>query len=308
VREGVRLPVERGERAVLAAAGREHAVVSAAQLADAGLGRHAIAHRLATGWLRRMHRGVYLVGPLEAEHSRAMAATLAVGGGALLSHYSAAVLWGLRQGRERPIDVTVVGRETRSRDGIRTHVVAELHSHDATARAGIPVTSPARTLLDLATTADQRDLARATEEAQVQRRVTTHSLNQQFKRYPRHRGTAALTKAIQTDPALTRSEAERRLLELIRAAHLPAPEVNFRVEGWEVDFVWRQQRLIAEVDGYAFHSSRGSFERDRRRDRDLQAAGYRALRFTWRQIVREPAAVVAELTAALLTRRAGSLR
>jgi predicted transcriptional regulator of viral defense system len=173
--ESNEMPVESGDRAVVVVAGRQHAAVSSAQLVDAGLSRHAIAHRLRTGRLRRMHRGVYLVGPLEAVHSRAMAATLAVGAGALLSHYSAAVLWGLRPGRGWPIDVTVAGRETRDSDGIRTHTVADLHPHDATRQHCIPVTSPARTLLDLATVVSTRDLDRATEEAQVQRRVTPQS-------------------------------------------------------------------------------------------------------------------------------------
>jgi very-short-patch-repair endonuclease len=273
--------------------------VTSAQLAEAGLSRHAIAHRLGTGWLRRMHRGVYLVGPLETQHSRAMAATLAVGEEALLSHYAAAVLWGLRPAREGPIDVTVPGRETRHRNGIRTHTVTHLHRTDATRKDGILVTSPARTLLDLAATATQRDLDRATEEAQVQRRVSTHSLNEQFSRYPTHRGTAALRKAVRTDPALTRSEAERRALELIRAARLPPPETNTRINGYEVDLVWRKQRLIVEIDGYAFHSSRSSFERDRGRDAALAGRGWRVVRFTWRQIVDEPEAVIARLAAAL---------
>jgi very-short-patch-repair endonuclease len=227
-----------------------------------------------------------------------MAATLAVGHGALLSHYPAAVLWGLRPARPGPIDVTVPGRETRDRDGIRTHV-AHLHTRDAMRREGIPVTSPARTLLDLATTATQRDLDRAVEEAQIHRLASDHALNEQFSRYPRHRGTAALRKAIRTDPSLTRSEAERRLLELIRAARLLMPEANARLNGYEVDFLWREQRLIVEVDGYAFHSSRRSFERDRRRDADMAAAGWRVVRVTWRQLTEEPEAVIAALAAAL---------
>jgi hypothetical protein len=163
--------------------------------------------------------------------------------------------------------------------GIRVYR-SHLHPHDVTRRDNIPVTSPARTLLDLAATLPQRDLDRITEEAQVQRRVTTRSLNEQFKRYPHHRGTAALRKAIRSDPALTRSEAERRLLELIRAARL---------------------------DGYAFHSSRSSFERDRRRDRDLQAAGYRVLRITWLELTDGRDALIAELAAALI-RPAAALR
>ena len=292
------MPVDGADRAVVALARRRHAVVTVEELAGAGLGRHAVAHRVRTGWLRRMFRGVYLVGPLEAPHSRAMAATLAGGAGAVLSHYPAAVLWGLCPPREGPIDVTVPGRKTRSRPGIRVHR-SHLHPTDATRTHGIPVTSPARTLLDLATTVSQRDLARATEEAQVQRRVSTHSLNEQFSRYPTHRGTAALRKAIQAEPRLTRSEAERRMLELIRSARLPEPGVNVKVGGWEVDLVWPNQRLIVEVDGYAFHSSRRSFERDRGRDATLAGAGWRVVRFTWRQIVEEPEVVIARLSAAL---------
>jgi very-short-patch-repair endonuclease len=300
------MPVERGDRAVLTVAARQHAAITSAQLANAGLTRHAITHRIGTGWLRRMFRGVYLVGPLERPASRAMAATLAVGDGGVLSHYAAAALWGLRSSWEGPIDVTVSGRKTRGRPGIRVYR-SHLHPHDVTRRDNIPVTSPARTLLDLAATLPQRDLDRTTEEAQVQRRVTTHSLNEQFKRYPHHRGTAALRKAIRSDPALTRSEAERRLLELIRAARLPKPEANAQLHGHEVDFLWHEQRLIVEVDGYAFHSSRSSFERDRRRDRDLQAAGYRVLRITWLELTDGRDALIAELAAALI-RPAGALR
>jgi len=292
------MPVDGADRAVVALARGRHAVVTADELTAAGLSRHAIAHRLATGWLRRMFRGVYLVGPLEAPHSRAMAATLAAGAGALLSHYAAAVLWCVRPPREGPIDVTVPGRKTRARPGIRAHR-SDLHQADMTRKDGIPVTSPARTLLDLATTATPRDLARATEEAQVRRLVSTHSLNEQSSRYPTHRGTAALRKVIRSDPAFTRSEAERRMIELIRAARLPTPETNVRIDGHEVDLVWREARLVVEIDGYAFHSSRSSFERDRRRDAALAGGGWRVVRVTWRQLTDEPEAVVATLAAAL---------
>ena len=221
------MPVERGDRAVLAMAARQHACITSAQLVDAGLGRHAIAHRLGTGWLRRMFRGVYLVGPLEAEHSRAMAATLAVGERGLLSHYPAAVLWRLRPAAEGPIDVTVPDRKTRDRPGIRVHR-SHLHPRDATRHHGIPVTSPARTLLDLAATATA---TRARPRGRTRPRCSggspLHSLNEQFSALPppsRNRGTEQ--GAIRTDPALTRSEAERRMLELVRAARLPQPEAN----------------------------------------------------------------------------------
>ncbi len=241
---------------------------------------------------------MYLVGPLEGPHSRAMAAVLAVGPGALLSHDAAAALWGLRPPQKGPIDVTVAGRETRNRTGIRTHTV-RLHPRDATRKHGIPVTSPARTLLDLAATLPPRDLNRTVEQAQVQRQVSLHSLNEQFQRYPQHRGTAALNKAIRTDPKLTRSKLERLMLELVRAARLPMPSTNTKVCDWEVDLVWHARHLIVEVDSYAFHSSRAAFERDRRKDQELQAEGWRVIRFTWRQITDEPEAVIAVLAVAL---------
>jgi very-short-patch-repair endonuclease len=295
---GVEVAEVRPDAVVVALAGRRHGVITTAQLAQAGLSKDAIAGRVQRGWLRRRHRGVYVVGPLESPLTRAMAAVAAYGDGALLSHYPAGVLWGLCRPPAGAMHVTVSGRPAHGREGIEVHR-ATLHPHDATREHGVPVTSPARTLLDLAATLPERELDRAVEEAQVQRRVSTHSLNEQFSRYPAHRGTAALTKAVRIDPAFTRSEAERRLLELIRAARLPRPTVNVKLGDWEVDFLWRDNKLIVEVDGYAFHSSRSSFERDRRKDQELQTAGWRVIRFTWRQITEEPEAVIATLAAAL---------
>ena len=281
---------------------QQHGVVTARQLAGLGLGRHWIAHRTATGWLRRLHRGVYLVGPVEPPLALTIAATLASGPGALLSHYPAAVLWSQLMGpAPRPAHVTVVGRNARSRAGVTVHRAAYLHPEDATCHQGIPVTSPARTLLDLATQATRRELARAIEEAQVLNLITEHSLNEQFARYPNHRGIAAVRRATPSAPRLTRSEAERRLLELVRAAGLPEPETNVRVAGHEVDFYWRDHALVVEVDGYAFHASRAAFERDRRRDAALRAHGIDSMRVSWTQIVDEPLALVA-----LLARATGS--
>jgi very-short-patch-repair endonuclease/predicted transcriptional regulator of viral defense system len=293
------MPTEETNRLVLGLASRQHGIVSARQLDAVGLGRHAIAHRVAAGWLRRRHHGVYLVGPLETPLTDAMAAVLAYGAGALLSHGPAAVVWGLRPEPAKTIHITVAGRDARSRDGICAHSVRQLHPRDAARRHGIPLTSAARTLLDLATQLNPRDLARAADEARVQRCVTDLSLEEQFQRYPHHRGTAALAKVIQTEPAFTRSEAERRLLELIRAARLLEPKTNARVGGREVDFLWPEHGLVVEVDGYAFHSSRRAFERDRRRDAELTRAGIAVVRVTWRQIANEPEAVVATLAAAL---------
>ena len=133
----------------------------------------------------------------------------------------------------------------------------------------------------------------------VQRFVTPTSINEQFSRYPRHRGTTALRRELESDPHLTRSDAEIIMRDLIRKAGLPQPEANVRVEGFEVDLVWRAQRLVVEIDSWAFHSMRRSFEGDRRRDQLLVGKGWRVIRITARQLAYEPHAVVATLATAL---------
>jgi very-short-patch-repair endonuclease/predicted transcriptional regulator of viral defense system len=291
----------RPEAWVLAAAARQHGLVTTAQLLGAGWSKDVVAAHVRSGWLRRRHRGVYLVGPLDTPHTRAMAATLAAGPGALLSHYPAAVLWGLRPPTDGPMHVTRPAG-AHSRPGIIVHRAA-LHPADATHRHGIPVTSAARTLLDLAAATTLDELDRAVNEARVNRVVSDHALSEQFSRYPRHRGTVALKEVQRTEPKLTRSEAERLALDLIRKAGLPAPEVNSPLHGYEVDLLWRDARLVVEIDGYAFHSSRRSFENDRRRDQHLAALGYRVIRVTWRQLTEEREAVVATITRALAERR-----
>jgi very-short-patch-repair endonuclease len=155
-------------------------------------------------------------------------------------------------------------------------------------------------LLDLAALLSDRDLARAVEEAQVLRLVTPHALMGHVGRG--RRGAAALRAAVQAqfEPSLTRSEAEARLLELIRGAGLSAPETNAHLLGFEVDFLWRAVKLVVEVDGFAYHSTRQAFERDRSRDATLQAAGYRVIRFTYRQLVAEPMSII-ECLAAYIT-------
>jgi very-short-patch-repair endonuclease len=286
------------DRLILALARGQHGAVAVRQLEAVGVSRKVMRHRVSMGWLVPVHRGVYLVGPLRSPLSESMAAVLALGDGALLSHYPAAVLWGLRPSPAGRMEVTVVGRDARGPAEISVQRIDHLDPDDATTRDGIPVTSPARTLLDLATQVSAKHLSRATDEARVHRLVTDPSLNEQFQRYPHHRGTAALKNALQTEPALTRSKAERQFLELIRAARLPEPETNVRVGNWEVDFLWRDHNLVVEVDGYAFHSSRSSFERDRRRDAELAAMQIRVMRCTWRQIQDERDALVATLALA----------
>jgi very-short-patch-repair endonuclease len=260
---------------VAALAADQCGVVTTAQLTAAGLGERAVAHRVSHGRLTRLHRGVYQVGPIAHPHVREMAAVLATGG--ILSHRSAAAMWGFRVEHAGEVHITTTAT-ARSRSGIRVHRTASL---TAAVHNGLPLTTVARTLEDLARHLPRHELERAIEAAEIQRLIRREELK------PALRGT--------DEPRFTRSEAERRLLKLIRAARLPAPVTNVRVAGCEVDLLWRDRSLVVEVDGFAYHGNRAAFERDRRRDAALQAAGYRVVRFTWRQIVEEPHAVVARL-------------
>ena len=269
-----------------ARAARQHGCLTAAELAAAGVGRREIARWLADGSLRRKHRGVYALGPLESPLTRYAAALLAVGPAAALSHQTAAALYELLPAPDQ-IDVTTTARGARQREGIRVHHTAHLPQSDVRLHHHLRLTSPERTLVDLARTRHP-GLARAVEEAQVRRLVTEAAL----RRHP-------ALRALLTEPSLTRSEAERRLLALVRAAGLPPPRTNTRIGRYEVDFLWPEQRLIVEVDGFAYHASRAAFERDRARDAELTARGYRVIRVTWHQIANTPHAVVARLAAAL---------
>jgi very-short-patch-repair endonuclease len=282
----------------LEVARRQHGVITAAQLSAAGVGRNAVGTRVRQGGLRRAYRGVYLVGPVDAPLAREAAALLACGPGAVLSHRSAAVLWGMIAPAGGPVDVTV-RRTGRSRAGLRVHRTAVLDDRAIGRRDGLAVTSPERTLLDLGASTALNELERAVEEAQVLRLVDRSTLR--LAAAGRHLGASRLRAALgrHDQPRVTRSEAERRLLALIDQAGLHEPVTNARLGRYEVDFLWRAERLVVEVDGWAFHGTRGAFERDRRRDADLQLAGYRVLRVTWRRLVAQPLAVAALLGAAL---------
>lgn len=287
-------PVDRG---VARLAARQHGVVTRGQLLDAGLGRHAIAHRLERGRLHAVHRGVYAVGhrAVSARGLR-LAAVLAYGRGAALSHRSAAEVWGLLDERAgAPVHVSSPAQ----RRPLRGVIVHRATALEAVRRDGILVTPPARTIVDLAATAASGDLERAVEEARVRRLVSADDL---LCRARGRRGAAALRALLADEPSLTRSEAERRLLRLVAAAGLPRPQTNVRVAGCEVDALWPEARLVVEVDGFAFHASRAAFERDRDRDARLQARGFRVMRVTWRQLTARPEVLTARLGAALLPR------
>jgi very-short-patch-repair endonuclease len=291
-----------GERAVNWIAARQLALVTTAQLRLAGVGRGFAESRCAKGSMRRLHRGVYVMGsaPL-LPGARELAAVLACGGETFVSHRAGAFIWGLAKRAGGNVDVTVVGRHCRSRPGLSVHRPKQLDPRDRAVKRGIPVTAPARTLVDLAATAADSELERAIAEAYALRIVTRRQIEAAIARASRHTGIGTLRDIVTRSggPAFTRSQAERRMLGLIRQAQLAIPRANARLAGREVDFFWPAQRLVVEVDGHAFHGHRLAFERDRRRDAMLVAAGYRVIRVTWRQLTEEPLALVASVAQAL---------
>ena len=286
-----------------ALARRQRGVVTRAQLVGLGFDPRAIDRRLAVGRLNRLHRGVYALGPIAVPEAAEMAAVLACGEGAVLSHRSAAALWHLlpQPAKQGPIDVTVPRSRSTHRPGIRIHRAGSLRPDEATKLRGIPITTPARTLLDLAAIVTLRELEQATAQALARSLARRSALLSLVAGHRGRSGTRSLRALLDAHerPALTRSEAEERLLAVIRKAQLPTPDVNVRLGPYEVDFLWRDAGLVVEVDGFAFHSDRVRFEADRRRDGELAARGFTVIRVTWRQIAEEPEAVLARLARAL---------
>jgi very-short-patch-repair endonuclease len=282
-------------------AARQHGVVTRQQLLAIGLGRGAIETRQRTGRLHVVHLGVYLVGhPSELPHAREMAAVLACGEGTAISHRSAAGMRSLAHGfTHEGVEVTIQGRSGVRRPGIRVHRTRAWATDDIDWVEGIPVTSTARTILDIARFLTMYRLEHVVADAERRGLVLRTQLNRELARHRGRRGAAALRAVLDAEPAFTRSAAERRLLALLRDASLPSPITNARVGSHEVDFLWPRERLIVEVDGFQWHSDRTAFERDRVRDAELQALGYRVIRVTWRMLQHEPRAVVARIAATL---------
>jgi very-short-patch-repair endonuclease len=239
-------------------------------------------------------------------------AVLACGAGTYVSHDSAAGMWGFRPPVNESVHITAVGRRSESRAGIRVHRVRSIDDRDTRRHSGLPITSPARTLLDIACDLSARELERAFDEAIASRLMTLAAARAAVLANGDRRGAARmrmLTSAERTT-TMTRSEAEEMLLALVDQARLPRPEVNTRVGRFEVDFCWRSARIVVEVDGYAFHSSRAALERDHRRDAELQQLGFLVIRITWRELRFEPMTVVASVAGALggVRASAGSAR
>jgi len=265
----------------------------------AGLGRGAIAHRVRTGAWRRVHNTVYLLGPAPPSlMARARAAVMSCGADAVVSHRSAAEMFGLLPDIGGEIHVTVAGRNVAPREGVRLHRIAGFGPGEVTKMRGIPVTTVARTICDLADTEPRREVEYAWQEALYRRIVSERQLAAVLKREPRRRG-APVIRALIEDPRMTRSERERALLRLIDAAQLPRPLTNVRLHGYLVDAYWPEHGLVLEFDGWQAHGHRGAFDRDRKRDQVMLANGLRAMRVTDRHLVHEPVALAARIAMAL---------
>jgi very-short-patch-repair endonuclease len=200
------------------------------------------------------------------------------------------------------VEVTVPRGKRRQIEGVRIHRVRDLFPDEVTMFEGIPITTPARTVLDLAEVLTSREVEQVLATAYRKGLVTREEMLRMVERHPRHRGTPLLRRLLDAEgePAFTRPKAEEKLLEIVRSARLPLPELNVKVLGHEVDFLWREARLVAEVDGDEFHSSLDSFAADRARDAELTALGYRVLRFTWADVTEGRLRTVVRLAQALV--------
>jgi very-short-patch-repair endonuclease len=289
------------DRAIAELAERQHGVVGRRQLGVLGIGKGAIEGRLMRGQLHRVQRGVYAVGhKLVTQEGRWMAAVISAGSDAVLSHRSAGELWQVLPGSRGPIELT---RPTvfRSRPGIRGHS-SSLPPDEVTVVDRIPVTSIARTLLDLAPILSRHQLERAFNEGEVQRIHGRLSVPDLLDRYPRRRGSAVLRAILAEEGSIrgiTRRQLEERFAVVLSTTGLPRPRLNadLAVRGrfFQVDCLWSEQRLIVELDGRAVHGTRRAFEKDRERDRLLQSEGWRVVRITWRQLKDDEPAVIADL-------------
>lgn len=308
------MPIDRGVAAQLRRlARRQHAAALRDQLLAAGVTRSQIATRVQRGEWRRQFPSVYILGdpgliPLAIES----AVLLSIGEDAALSRHTSAFLWGQIDRKPPVVEITVPRSNIRPRQGVRIHLVHALDAKDLRYRHGLQVTSPARTVIDLAVDATSSELEHATSEAVARRLMSDHDLDQALARAPaNHPGAARLRARLNADPEFllqTRSVAERVAYPLILAADLPRPRLNDPVGPYTVDLHWPQHKLIVEVDSFQFHGSRHAFENDRKRDQILTALGYTVIRITWHQLEHEPYRVIATIAHALAqaVARAGS--
>lgn len=292
-----------GLGAVAELAGRQSGVVARWQLLDAGVAPGTVDSLVQRGLLIGIHPGVYAYGHVGLLRDARLLAAAIRTRETMLSHHSAAELWGAREERGGPIHTLTPGHGRHRVGGLVIHRARWLDPSDRVVRRGIPVTSVPRTLLDLAAV-DQRELRRVLNEVLRLDLTDAGALAEVARRYRGHPGRRRLLGLLARDrePRLLRSDLEFRFLELCRRAGLPEPEMNTVVAGYEADAWWPDNDLVVELDGWEYHRDRASFERDRKRDEDLQRRGIRVVRITWRRLLESPhevEATIAELTSGI---------
>jgi very-short-patch-repair endonuclease len=275
------------DRVIATLAARQHGVVARRQLLDAGVTGEQVRLRHDRGGLHEIHRGVYLVGhEVPPRYAPETAALLACGPRAVLSHRSAGALWQLFPcPAAAPVWVTVPLERSATRPRIQVYR-ASLAGRDIRRRHRMPLTSPPRTILDLAAVIDGDELERLVAEAHYRRLASEAELRQQLERNPHKRGAVSLRTVLGQPggPRRTRSQGERALLRLLREHGIDGFETNAKIHGYEVDFLWRDCNLAVEVDGYDAHSGRAAFEHDRLKAATLRANGTGVMPITGRQI------------------------
>ena len=265
----------------------QHGVVTRSQLLTRGLGTRSIEHRLESGRLYPLWRGIYAVGrPEVGQRGMWMAAVLSCGPGALLSHLSAAALWGIFRDAER-LEVVVPANVSRHRPGITVHRRTGLHTEARSHVDRIPVTNLVATLVDFAACVPGWQLERAINEADRLDLIDPEALRTAVEPLSRRPGIGRLKRLLDSQ-TFTDSGLERRFLAIARSANLPDPETQAQVNGYRVDFYWPHLGLVVEADGLRYHRTTGEQATDRRRDQVHTAAGLTTLRFAESQIRYEP--------------------
>lgn len=299
-----------GEPAAAWVAEQQLELVTTTQLKLCRVSRDVVRARIRQGTMHRLHIGVYHLGTrLMLPRAVELAAVLACGDGAFVRRRSATAIFEIAEPWSGEPEILVVGRNCRPA-GIDVARVRELDPLDFGTFNGMPITSPALTLLDFAAVATSDELERAIAEAYVLKLVTESELRAVLERHPRRAGARALRVELDRvgGPLWTASKAERVLKALLRKAGLPMPQTRVWLEGFPADFFWPEFRLIVEVDGYQSHGHRYAFERDHKRDQAHKNALYEVIRFTWRDLQNEPYRVVATIAAAIGARRFELLR
>lgn len=283
---------------------RQHDVVARRQLRALGSSDRVIGSWIARGLLMRVDRGVYALGRHRlTREGRWMAAVLATGEAAALSHASAVALWGLRPPDLPLIAVVLPGRSGREGRGrVTVHSSVQLGPAEVTRKLGIPVTRPERTLIDFADVTERRPVERALDEAMRLNLTTEARLLQAIELHPGRHGAAKLSAVLSEHAAgttATENDFEELLITLCDTHDIPRPQCQVWIGSYRADFIWPAQSLIVETDGRATHGTRKAFEDDRARDTELTVTGYRTLRFTWRQLTEQPDWVARMLKQAL---------